>query len=73
MAWEYVMLDLPGYDASESDAHELHALGAEGWELVAVTVQGYRRTLYLKRPKEDEVGSLGAALLRVMREADGAP
>ncbi|HEY8446680.1 MAG TPA: hypothetical protein VIL01_06185 [Thermomicrobiales bacterium] len=44
--WEYRMVGA----VSEE---ELNALGAEGWELVAVSGYGVDPTLYLKRPVLD--------------------
>jgi len=43
VAWEYTV-------AADPDEQALNALGAEGWELVAVTARGEAARAFLKRP-----------------------
>ncbi len=43
VAWEYAV-------ASDPDEVGLNALGADGWELVAVTARGDATRAFLKRP-----------------------
>jgi hypothetical protein len=44
--WEYRAIDLGSIPTKASDIDELNRLGKEGWELVAITVNGLA---YFKR------------------------
>ena len=55
MRWEYIKIDLNDHSAKMDDITILSRAGAEGWELIAISITNIA---YLKRPLADTKASV---------------